>query len=487
MCSSFLHRRRRGVLLLEVMLGIGVLAVFLSGIGLNMLLGQEQTIMGGDRIHAIHRSQSALEAARSVRDTSFDSLVPDGESRGVGIEGGVWALVSSPVTDAQGFETSLTITEVSDHHVLLQAETRWKRGYNRSGSVILSTELTDWRASLVLGDWNTVGVQGSGSIAGVTPLFTAAVVRGDFLYATGEDIGGDELYVINLSSLSDPHLGTSIDLGASGLNMVIRGERLYILTDDTDAELKIYSIVDPVAPVYVTALNLQRDARGRAMAFYGDRLLVGAVQDAEDGFKEVYLYDVSDPDALTFIPDGGLDIDADVMAIAVSGTSALLAISDVGAEFRCVDARDPPLFALPPSEGYNPAGAVSVQSIATANRVAVLGRSGLYGLTRFDLSAQGFVSPATPPLLHDVGGTVNGLAIDPTACIAFAAVGNSVGGTDMQVVRLGGVSLTSLGEFHRDADNGRVIVYDSDRDRVYLLTDTAWYVLRPGPGSLTCP
>lgn len=477
------------------MLGIGLLGTFLSGIGLSMLLGQENTIMAGDRIHAVRLSQRALEAARALRDTDFGVLENEaGNVRGVAIDEGtgVWTLTPEPVTDAQGFRTALSITQAGDDSLRLRAETKWKRGYNRSGSVLLISELTDWRAPPAVGDWGTVIVQGSGSIAGVTPLFSAAALQGDYLFATSEEEDG--LYVIDLSSLSNPQLATSVDLGAAGLDLAVRGERLYVLTDDVAGELKVYDITHPAllsgttAPV--TTYNLQREARGRSLALRGDRMLVGAAYDAEEGIKELYLLDIADPDQLALVNAAStLDVTADVLSIAVSGTSALLATSDVNVPIRAADARETS-FSLPDGESYNPLDDLPGTHIAAAAGVAMLGRSGIKDLMRVTMSPAGFVPPVVPPdpapPTHDIGGDVRDLAMDSTACVAFVAVGNNEGGKEFQAVRIGG-SMSDLGWLDRDAGDGRVVVYDTDRDRAYMLTDGAWYVLRPGSASLTCP
>ncbi len=284
MRHSFFHRRHAGFLLLEVMLGIGVLGTYLSGIGLSLLLGQEHTIMAGDRMRAVSLAQSALEAARAIRDDDFDTLlsaVGAGEQRVAIDEGtGTWKLLPDVIIDEQGFRTALTVDQEGDGHVRIQAETKWKRGYNRSGSVLIATHLTDWRAPPAIGNWATVIVQGSGSIASVVPLFTAAAVAGDYLYATAEN--GDGLYVINLSDLSNPQLATSVPLSASGVALAIHGDRLYVLTNDPVAELQVFDITDPaklsLSDRKIT-FDLEGAGRGRSLAFYGDQLLVGATKE----------------------------------------------------------------------------------------------------------------------------------------------------------------------------------------------------------------
>ena len=70
-------KNRDGFLLLDVLVGVAVFAVFAGIIGVTMLASQESTLGSGDRMRGVYLADEALETVRSVRDQDFDSLTTE--------------------------------------------------------------------------------------------------------------------------------------------------------------------------------------------------------------------------------------------------------------------------------------------------------------------------------------------------------------------------------------------------------------------------
>ena len=66
----------RGGLLLEAVLAIAIFAIFLSGVGLTLLVGQHSPVSAGDRVRATFLAEQGLEGIRYMRDQDFSQLTP---------------------------------------------------------------------------------------------------------------------------------------------------------------------------------------------------------------------------------------------------------------------------------------------------------------------------------------------------------------------------------------------------------------------------
>lgn len=481
---------RPGFLLLEVLIGMAVFAVFMGAVGLTLLFGQESTIMSGDRIRAVYLTEQALEAGRAIRDGSFSALTAG--QHGVYItSAGVWAFTGSFVTSSGGFVTHVNVVPIEDDHVRLTAQTRWKRGYNRSGSVLLTTELADWRSGVPLGNWSSVSVEGSYTDAG-TPLFNRVAVKGTYIFVTSEiSDGGKGLYVFDTATLAVPvRVATSFNLGYAGYDLLVKGNRLYVLTSDAGAELQVYDIAVPAefsSSKLVTSYNLPGSGLGRSMALRSATLIVGALESAVSGQDELYAFDVSDDDAV--ILQDSINDTSGFLDIAVTGTSAFLATTNNGAELKAARVDQPAALVLPVNEGYNATDVQDGTSIAVSGTSAVLGRS--FGsvieeLMLLDLEGGGgFPAPPPGPWFHEVGGSVNDMVLDPTGCLAFVA--SDFNEEEFQIVRIRRTLLPEVAVYNATSGAGRGIAYDTARDRVFLVTNTAMHVLKPASGSIACP
>lgn len=488
--TRVIRRAHSGFLLLEVLVGIAVFSLFVSAIGITLLYGQENTIMSGDRTRATYLSQQAIDAARSMRDASFDGLTAGQHGVWVSPITKKWAFSGSQVVSSGGYITHLYITELEDDWLRVAARTRWKRGYSRSGSVLLTTEFTDWRDPLPVGNWADVSLAGSWT-AGNTPVFTDIALSGDFAFATSTTSdGGDGLYVFDIDPLTAPtRAATSFDLGETGYALLVKGERLYVLTSNGSSELRVYDIASPSSfsdANLIASYNLPGSGLGRSLGIKGSSLFVGAAESPTSGYDEFYTFDISNSGSI--ILQDSLDAASTVHAIAVSGTSALLAMSDNGAELTFVDITDSSNVSFPSNQGYNATDTNDGTAIAVTGTAAVLGRTNgtsIDEIIKFDLEGGGgWPAPPPGPWFHEVGGNVNDIAIDPTGCYAFLATEFAT--ADMKVVHLASEALAASDTYDSSTGFGQAIIYDISRDRLFMMTDQSLLIFSPGSGTNSC-
>ncbi len=474
-----------GFLLIEALIGIAVFSIFLGGVAATLLYGQENTIMAGNRIRGVSVSVRALEAARAVRDGSFASLAAGTYGVQIGSDG-KWSLVPSIQTITGSYITSITLTASGATWMRADALTKWKHEYTRSGSVLLSTDFTNWRSTSSLGDWRTPTIDGTFAPGG-NVLFTRAAIGGSTLYITSANSVG--LYVVDITNTASPaQLATGFSLGVAAYDVAVRGNRLYVVAADANAELKVYNIADPNAPTLVTSVDLLGSSRARSLAITDQVLLVGLTQSAVSGEDELLAYNISSTGSSIPLIDSEDDAGS-VYAIATSGTGVYLASSQDSYELRAYRIYDSGSLVLATVPGYNLGDrTLDAQSIAVTGTSALLGtlKGSIQEMILFNARPQVPTLSSTGPWYHEGSGSIVGAAMDPSRCVGFLAADS--GRKALQVVHVRDTSsLTELATYTSSSGKGRGVLYDPVRDRVILLTDQSVHIFKPATSTGTCP
>jgi hypothetical protein len=467
---------------MEVLLGMAVFGVFLLAVGATMIAGQERTVVGGARTRAAYHAQQALDVVRAIRDASYSS-VTDGQHGFAVNASGKWAFSGSTTTTTGSYTTWVYVSSTSTGK-LVSARSTWKHGYNRSGSVLLSTELTDWRTAGSVGDWSSVTLEGSATPGG-SPGFADVLVTGRYALVTGDgDAGGNGLWVYDVSDRTNPvRVNSSFNLGYDAYQMTVRGQTLYVLTTDPSAELKAYKLTSLPSLVYVTSFNLQGSSRGRTIRTAGSMLYIGATLSGNSGEKEFRIFDISNSGSI--VAKATLDDTADVSDLALSGTAAYLATADDTGELHIVNIANSGSIAA--ASVTNVSGTEDGLAMAVSGTAALLGRSrgsGIQEFVMFEIPSSGGAPTADGPWYHEMSGSVVGLAADPSGCYAFAATRQAW--KAFQVLRMRDLSLTEVGAYTLGANAGKRLTYDFVTDRVFLISDDTLYILKPGTATGSC-
>lgn len=138
---------KNGFALLEILLAVSMFAVvallFLS----TLILGQEGSLISGERERAILIASEGIEAVRNIRDSSFGA-VPAAGVYGVYSSSTLgWYLASTPDTTGPYLRT-VTITDISSTVKDVEVRVDWQHTFGRTGTVVLTTRLTDWRRAV---------------------------------------------------------------------------------------------------------------------------------------------------------------------------------------------------------------------------------------------------------------------------------------------------------------------------------------------------
>ncbi|MBT4120151.1 MAG: hypothetical protein HOJ16_07100 [Candidatus Peribacter sp.] len=473
--------QRSGVLFLDALIGVAVFSIVVSGVIYAMLFSQQGMLKSGDRIRAVFLNQKAIAAVRAVRDSDFSNLT-EGTFGARLNPSGAWELSGTGVTTEDGYTTFVTITSLSSERMSATALSVWDFGIGASGSTVLSTEITDWHRVQEVGNWALASLDGA-YIDDDTPLFNSAAATLTHAFATSETSdGGAGLYVFDITDTSDPlRIAEGFNLGAAGHDILIVGTNLFIITEDSGQEVRIYDIETPSSfntGNFVASINVPGNAKARAFAYYDDTLYVTAAEDT--GESEIYSYDVSDLGSISQLDDLN-DPGSSFLDIRLLNGYAYLGSSMDTMELRVVDVFDPSDLEFAAGGGYNLTDTTDATSIAALGDYILVGRNQgdiTEELHLFDVSE----SPVPPdaPWNAETGESVNALDADPTATYAFAATNHD--SQELVVLNIatfaaGGNPITET--YNTTTGDGRGVTYDILHDRVFLLTNTAFIILQP--------
>lgn len=465
--------------MLDALLGVVIFGLFIVAVGSSLLFSQRGFLASGDHMRGAFLAEKSLEALRTIRDQDFSLLTPGTYGVQIG-SGNTWELTGSGAVTTDGYTSTVTITASGTDTIVAVARTAWDHGMGRSGSVVLTTEVTNWQREQPIGNWSNVSQQSAYVNIGI--LFNKVVVRGNYAYVTSGNTTG--LYVFDVSDLNNPvRTAGTFSLGAAGYDLLAVGDILYVLTSDTSSELRSYDISSPTtlsATDLIGQENIPADNRARSLGYFNGSLFVGA---REDGIEsELYSYSASGG-SLTLLDSfdnagGFMDISVRQAYIYSSNTQ------DV-AELRVVDAFDPANLTDAPGVGYNLTDIYDGSAVATFGTAALLGRldgSSIEELILFDITDSVVPSPPPGPWYYEVGGNAEDLAVEPGGRYIFLA--SSHPDKELQVVdpnRLSGGQPAELTSY--DSPNGAAsgVFYDMIKDRVFLATNDAFEIIQPGP------
>jgi hypothetical protein len=480
-------RGRPGFLLLEIVLGICIFGLFMSAVGLILLYGQQNTSQSGDRVRAAQAAEQGLEASRSIRDGSFAAVTAG--THGFALNASkTWTYSGTKLTVTGSYVTKVTVTSMGTDWVRVGSSVRWKHGVNRSGSVLLTTDLTNWRAQRLTGDWSAATLEGSYTDAG-SPQFNSAAVSGNYAFVTSDSSGGAGLYVFDISNTASPsRVASSFNLGADARGVAVKGKVLYVTTADSNQEIRAYSIASPTslsAANLIATYNLSGSSLATSLALQGDTLLVGATQNAS--YNELYSFDVSRSGSIVY--KGSLPVTGTVNAVSVTGSSAFLATDYAAGKLkRAYIAADKSL-SFPTNSDWYVTNTTIGRAVFASGTSALLGgqKSAAQEMVLFDTrDGGGNPAPSPGPWYHEGSGSVVGVTADAGLCYAFLASDSNA--KAFQVVQMRDKSLSEIASANATSPSspGRGIFYDIVRDRVFLLTKKAILIYKPGSGSGPC-
>lgn len=141
--SNISTKGGKGFSLVEILLSVSLFSFVITALVGAFIYGQESAAISGMRSRAIFLAEEGLEASRNIRDNNFADLT-NGE-HGLAIsESNRW--VFSETSDiADIFTRQIAISAIDANRKQAISTVTWRQTPQRSGSVSLTTYLTNWR------------------------------------------------------------------------------------------------------------------------------------------------------------------------------------------------------------------------------------------------------------------------------------------------------------------------------------------------------
>lgn len=336
--TRFRSALHSGGSLFEVIIAIGLLAVFSSTIFLAIGSQYLATTGTHQSLTALSMAGEGLEAVRSIRDSNWASLTAG--SHGVTLSTtSSWAFQGSS-DSSDGFMRVITVTDLSTNEKQIVSRVSWLNAQGQTRSTSLATNVSNWRntgaPTILTGDWSNLHTLGTIDL-GVDA--TGVRVRNKIVYMTGRTSqqDKDDFFVIDATDGANPTMAAHINTGP-GLNALdIKGDFAYVAKDSNTDQLQIINISATSSPYAIKNFNLTGNGQeALSVAATGTLVLVGT---EEDSNAELYLVDVSHPSTPEI--KSTIEIGADVNRISILGNRAFLATSSSTKEFIVVNISNP--------------------------------------------------------------------------------------------------------------------------------------------------
>lgn len=325
---------------LEILIALAILVLTISAVILVAFGNQSVTLDTELNNQALYVARSQLENARAAALQDF-------------------TLVTS-TSSSDGFYFKQTIVEDVDAYTKkVTARISWQTGPLRLQEITLATIVTDRKTvqatggdtggSGLSGDWQNPQTLGSIDLgAGNSATDLDALNKIVYLTTEASDSKKKDFYIVDATNGQSPVIVSSIDTGPGpcpsscgpGLNTIdTAGNYAYVGSKDTNSQLQIIDVSDKNNPFVKKSFKLPgvsgNGAVGYSIFFYDSRVYIGTKKATG---PEFHIIDVTDPQNPTSL--GSKEINADVGAIYINGSTAYLATSDEN-ELQVFDVSNP--------------------------------------------------------------------------------------------------------------------------------------------------
>lgn len=133
--------RKSGFSLIEAILAVAVFSLLLTAFAGIFASGGQSSMLAGQRARAVFLAEEGLEAARNIRDAGFANLA-DG-THGLAVSGNQGTFSGSQDT-SDIFTRQIVVSTVDAKRKSVTSNVTWQQNLQRTGSVALTTYLTNW-------------------------------------------------------------------------------------------------------------------------------------------------------------------------------------------------------------------------------------------------------------------------------------------------------------------------------------------------------
>ncbi|MBF8280253.1 MAG: hypothetical protein HW383_26 [Candidatus Magasanikbacteria bacterium] len=246
----FKNRRVQGFSLIEVILGLAVLALMMTTIITLVVWNTLTNSEASRKSVAVSYALEGLEAARQIRDQSFAYITPG--NHGVTTSTGQWAFSgASNSLDGGNYVRTVRVNLVDADRAYVTSSSTYPSITGISREVALASYLNNWPRA------QNVQVVFVGDCAVGNDVY----VSGNYLYVAINTAGGGLL----IFDVTDPQLPSSIatvNVGGKAKGVHVSGNYAYVAVDNASAGLAVVDVTNPATPSLVATLNIGNIGNG---------------------------------------------------------------------------------------------------------------------------------------------------------------------------------------------------------------------------------
>ncbi len=144
--------QQSGLLLVEILLAVALTSLITLIIMSSIIYGRESTAVAGDRSRAAEIANMTVEAVNNIAQDNYANLstYSDGTSYFLDTSVNTWQLSSSPTTIDSRFTSVVMFAGGPNGSRMILVSVSWQINNQRSGSVVATGFLSDWRADTVM-------------------------------------------------------------------------------------------------------------------------------------------------------------------------------------------------------------------------------------------------------------------------------------------------------------------------------------------------
>lgn len=452
MVKAIFRTKKKGSATVEAILAISLFALIVTGVIGAFLYSVQSNYAASVVNQAGFLVDQGFAATKSIKDTSFASLVNG--TYGLSSGGSGWSF--SGGSDVSGiFTRTVAISTVDALTKQITVTVSWPPQFTGVSNVSQSMYLTNWdRFVAVLGNWAIPSTQSTENYPGAVTIVGLRSV-GDYVFAITR-ARSNNFIVFNVSNLADPTVVTSITLPSTLSDIEISGNFAYVTSSSNSQEVSIVNISNPALPV-ATALDLTGNANARYLSVSGNFLYVTR-DTSGGGVTELNVYNISAAPTLTLA--GSYDTADTLNEVSIEGNYAFVTSTNNSQEIKVLS-----LSALPTitqSASVNLSGNDDGQESFTynSNRLIITRSNG-------ELLIINTTNPLSLSTIStfNANNTVNDISFGNTNQYLFLAT--SYNAAEFQVVNITVEATPTLLGFLNLSGNLGGIMYDSVDDRVY--------------------
>jgi prepilin-type N-terminal cleavage/methylation domain-containing protein len=416
--SSTNTKNQRGFSLVELLLAAVVFGFLVTGLIGAIVYGRASSANAGDRGRATLLAEEGIEATRNIAAAAYANLVNG--TYGLTQASNQWVL--SGTSDVSGIYTrQIVVAAAGTNRESITSTVTWPQAGGTTGSVALTTRLTNWPAAIK--SWSNAIVAGAQDVTGTNNAVKTDTV-GNFAY-TVLSATTNNFVITNISNAAAPVNVSTTTLAGTPTNIFVSGNYAYITNTSDTAELQVVDISVPATPVLKASVNMTGTGDGLGVYVSGTFAYVVRAADATASANELTIVNITNP--LVPVVSGGYNNDIAMNEVYVSGTFAYIATSSTTQEMLVVNVTTPATPTL--TATYNPATALAALTITGFGNTVLLGMS-------TTLDAINVTTPAAPARLgtFTAVGTINDVDVDITNKFAFLGTVSTTG--EFQVVNI---------------------------------------------------